>query len=206
MATWVTDITHFPPLGSTDDLPKAARELRDFLGRIISAATARTNRTEFISGLPCRAKIGRSKCQGTISIRRQDLPTPVIHWQCTNCDEGGDITGWRSHAFDLSKGPAAAPDEDEKYLSIELSQIEFAVLLEGENPFDSDSQRIILAAERTSTGVRISAWEGDMDNLIGFIASNANHTGNKKLKKQLLATFDKIQSKLYGATDERGLT
>lgn len=196
MAQFITDIRHLAPDDGFVDLPDGAWQFRDYLGRIISAATARANLVSFISGISCRAKIGRKKCQGTLSIERQDLPSSVIIWQCTSCDEGGELSGWRGHLYDQSKDRPYSPEPGEKYLSINLTVEEFTALLDSENTYDPDSDKIILTGEKTKTGVKISGWEGDMDNFIGYVAANANHTENKKLEKLLDAAYGRIQKKL----------
>lgn len=205
MPQFMTDITHLSPSeGPEPDLPEKLWKFRDYLGRIISAATARADLTSFISGIPCRARLNRKLCQGTIKIELQHLPTPTVHWQCTICDEGGKITGWRKHLFDKSKFQNLKPAQDEKRLSLVLGKDEFRALLDGENTFDIDSDRIILTGECIASGVRISGSESDMDNLAGYVASNSNHVKRKKTADLLHAVFVKIEAKLedvYDRTD-----
>ena len=205
MGQYITDITHLAPVGQIVDLPKEALHFRNYLGRIIGAATSRSNLVSLTSGLPCRVKVGRGQCSGTLAVARQDLPTPMIRWQCTDCDEGGEITGWRSHYFDMSKFPESKPEEGDEVMSVEISPAEFAALLNDECTYDADSEKIVLTAERTAEGVRLSGWEGDIDNLAGFIASNANHTKDKKLEKRLLSVFDKVEENLNELSDKRNV-
>jgi hypothetical protein len=42
----------------------------------------------------------------------------------------------------------------------------------------------------------------DLDELGGFLAAEANHTKDKKLRKELDQLFDRIQATLDGYTDE----
>lgn len=196
MAQFITDIRHLAPDGEHVELPDGAWQFRDYLARIISAGTIRSTVPSFTSGISCRAKSGRKKCAGTLSISRQDLPTSIINWQCTECNEGGQISGWRGHLYDCSKDSEYKPEPGEKYLTIELNANEFGALLDSENTFDPDSDRIILSGEKIGQSVRICGWEGDMDNFIGFVASNGNHTRNKKLEKNLDSVYRKIQSEL----------
>ncbi len=203
MANYITDIEHMAPKGELVELPIQAWEFRDFLANIIRAATGRANLTAFTSGLRCRKKILRKACLGTISIQRQDIPTPTIDWACTDCDDGGSITGWRNHSFDLGTLPAYSPEKDEIFFSIQLTKDEFSALIDSSNIFYPDSQRILLTGERTSSGVRISAFEGDMENLVGYVAANANHPTKKKLTTPLNSAFVKIQNKLDQIFDSK---
>ncbi len=45
-------------------------------------------------------------------------------------------------------------------------------------------------------------WEGGLDELGGFVAAEANHTKDKKLRKELDHLFDRIQTTLDSYTDE----
>lgn len=202
MPQFMTDITHLAPSeGPEPDLPEKLWKFRDYLGRIIKAATARAELTSFISGIPCRARVNRRPCGGTIKIDLQHLPVPTVHWDCTQCDEGGSITGWRKHLFDMSKYQNRESKKDEAKLSVVLTKDEFPALLESDNIFDIDCDRIILTGERISSGVRISGFEGDMDNLAGFVATNANHAKRKKTAELLYSAFSKIDAKLEEVYD-----
>ena len=196
MAQYLTDIRHLAPIGGLVDLPDGAWQFRDYLGRIISAATARPNLPAFTSGIPCRVKISRKKCQGSLAVKRLDLPTAVIIWQCTHCNEGGELSGWRGHLYDNSSWKDYAPEPGEKYLSISLTDDEFRALLDADNIYDPDSDKIVLTGFKTNEGVEISGWEGDMDSFIGYVAGNANDTENKRLGKLLHSVCEKIQSEL----------
>lgn len=205
MPQFMTDITHLAPNdGPEPDLPEKLWKFRDYLGRIISAATARAELTSFISGLPCRARVNRKPCDGTIKIDLQHLPVPTVHWECTHCDEGGAITGWRKHLFDKSKFQKRESEKGETKLSVVLTKDEFQALLDSDNIFDMDCDRIILTGECIASGVRIVGGESDMDNLAGFVATNANHAKRKKTAALLYSAFGKIDAKLeevYDRTD-----
>ncbi len=194
MAQHITDIRHLAPVEGLLELPDGAWQFRNYLGRIISAATSRPNLPAFTSGIPCRVKVSRKKCEGSLSLKRLDLPSAVIIWQCTHCNEGGELSGWRGHLYDSSVFKDYAPEPGEKYLSIDLTNDEFKALLD--STYDPDSDKIILTGFKTKDGVKISGWEGDMDNFIGYVASNANHTENRKLGKLLDSVFGKIQNEL----------
>lgn len=117
-------------------------------------------------------------------------------WQCTNCDEGRKLSGWRDHLYNQSKDRPYDPEPGEKYLAIDLTSKEFTALLESHNTYDPNSDKIILAGERTTAGFKISGWEGDIDNFIGFVAENANHTEKKRVKKYLDAVCGEIQNEV----------
>ncbi len=43
---------------------------------------------------------------------------------------------------------------------------------------------------------------GELDELMGYVAAEANHTPNRKLEKELLDIFGRIEQLLYAYTDE----
>ena len=43
---------------------------------------------------------------------------------------------------------------------------------------------------------------GELDELMGYVAAEANHTPNRKLERELLDIFGRIEQLLYTYTDE----
>ena len=55
----------------------------------------------------------------------------------------------------------------------------------------------------TPTGAPVRLTLDDLEDLGGYVAAEANHTPDKKLRKKLDAIFSKIQELLEMHTDER---
>lgn len=197
MAQFTTDINHLSPSGGEFlELADGAWQFRDYLAGIISAATYRPSVPSFISGLPCRVKLGKKKCGGSLALTRQDLPTAIIKWCCTSCGENGEISGWRCHLYDCTRysDPRIVPGE--KLLKIKLTSTEFEALLDSENIFSPDDLRVIYSGEKVGASIRLSGWESDMDIFNDSVAAVGNNTSNKKLEKALDSIFCKIQTAL----------
>jgi hypothetical protein len=56
-------------------------------------------------------------------------------------------------------------------------------------------------AEATPRGVQASYTIDEMDELLGFIAAEANHTSDKKVEKLLYALFERLQAKMEAHDD-----
>ena len=82
--------------------------------------------------------------------------------------------------WDLS--PALATDDDER--AALLSSDQYRRLL-GLRLLDTDSLRVVYAARLTGAGVIVSASEEDLDNLIGYVAEEANHEIDRRRQRGL---------------------
>ena len=89
---------------------------------------------------------------------------------------------------------------DEK-LPLDLDDRERELILEHTFAADELTRRLrILPRPGASSAYRFTL--GDLDELAGYVAAEANHTKDKKLKKQLDELFDRIQAMLEAYTDE----
>jgi len=95
---YITDITHFldesgniPP-----KLPKQARELTAFISLVIEAATSHFPQETIVqTELRCFQK----GCHGNITTVLHD-ENDVIDWQCSDCDNSGNISNWQGDRWD----------------------------------------------------------------------------------------------------------
>lgn len=106
---YVTDIRHYPPPGAPVDIPAAARRLRDYLGRIIEAASPAPSESVVLTSIVCRHSSKQRPCLGRLRALR-DGETGEIHWRCMSCGEGGMISNWRGTVWDRSGEPVSEPD------------------------------------------------------------------------------------------------
>ncbi len=103
VAVLSADLRHF--LDLPDDAPGPAQRLAAQLGDLVRAATAAEPGPAWISALPCRRRPGHRACPGQMMVARPDRAAPIV-FECTDCGDGGVISGWQDSPFDGSdRGP-----------------------------------------------------------------------------------------------------
>jgi hypothetical protein len=192
----VTDLRHFEPEDPTVDLPPLARRIRDFLGEIARAASVRESGNRSATAVRCRRSPGRKPCKGRIEVLRQDIP-PVVEWQCPVCEDAGVISGWRGTHWDLSGQPSEPSGDPEGAWRVELglSQEDYELLRDRVELFALESERIVAGAQPAGTGrVVLSDRLDALDFLLGEVASEANHTDDRRLERRLDALVARLES------------
>ena len=90
------------------------------------------------------------------------------------------------------------PDEQ---LPLALNDGERELILKHTFADDDLTRRLrIVPREGESAAYRFTL--GELDDLAGYVAAEANHAKDKKLKKHLAGLFDRIQTVLEPYTDE----
>ena len=177
---YVTDMRHFAGL---DELVGAqfapAKRFAAYLGGVVSAATAHLPGEAIATGLACHRRPGHKPCPGKLLVRRAEAPAQ-IEWACPACSEEGVISGWEGSPWDLS--PALPTDGDQRAALLSIDQ--YRRLL-GLRLLDTDSLRVVYAARLTGAGVIVSGGEEDLDNLIGYVAEEANHETDRRRQRGL---------------------
>lgn len=178
----VTDLHHF--LDLPPDTPGPARRLAEQLSSIVRAATAGDAGTAWESALPCQRRPAHRRCPGRIIVLRTEPGAP-IRWQCIVCDDAGAISNWEDSPFDLRRraltlaGAAqeiAIPDE-------------VAAALRGLRLLDPDCERLVFRIRAHHDGAVLAATDDDLEELIGFVAAEANHEPNRRRQRRLDAAF-----------------
>lgn len=101
-ATLITDLTHFlSPDGSIEPKDGPARQLADFLTKIIVAETALEQPPSETNVIRCRRRPNRKPCTGVIQTDI-DLQTNQIVWWCPVCEEQGFISHWQGSLWDCT--------------------------------------------------------------------------------------------------------
>jgi hypothetical protein len=91
---------------------------------------------------------------------------------------------------------------DEK-VSLNLNGAERELILQ--HTFaDDDLTRRLRIVPRAGESAPYRFTLGELDDLAGYVAAEANHAKDKKLKKHLAHLFDRIQTVLESYTDEDG--
>lgn len=182
------DVTHFD--GTDPEIHPAAWKLAEHIRGVIRAATAIPTGYTHESALPCRRRPGHRKCPGWIRISRQDIP-PYVNWECSNCQDSGLIHNWEDSPYDLR--PARRLDEP-GLITLELTDDEHAELRRLQ-VLDLDSERVVWSAYRDGDRLLLAGTDEDLDNLVGFVAFEANHLGDRRRQRRL----DQVIGKLEGA-------
>ena len=184
---YVSDLRHFLDLPATSPAP--ARRMAEHLTAIVSAATAGDSGLPWVSALPCRPRPGRRACPGFIQVLRTDIP-PTIEWRCVSCADEGVISGWEQSPFDLRPGSINDVPGDESRAVITP---EVAATLRSLRVVDSACERMIFGASVSDGGVVLRGDLDDLDELVGYIAAEANHEGDRRRQRRLDAAFDVLR-------------
>jgi hypothetical protein len=187
---FVSDLRHF--LDMPDDTPGPARKMAEHLGNLVRAATATEAGAAWVSALPCRRRPGRRPCPGRIAVFRPDLPAR-IEWRCNSCGDEGVISGWEGTYFDLR---ARRPDRHGGAMSEVVVSDEVAAALRDLRLLDTECERLVYRARAVDDGVALTADGEELDELIGFVAAEANHEPNRRRQQRLDRAFDVLSDAL----------
>jgi len=184
----VSDLRHF--LDLPDDTPAPARRLAEQLHDIVRSATARAPGAGWASALPCLRRPGNRRCPGRILVRRT-RPLVPITWACTTCGDAGSVSGWQDTLYDLSHVPTLSPGGSAKDLSISddaVSSLRETMLL------DADCERVVYGARTDRGHVVLTATDEQLEELLGYLAAEANHATNRRRRQRLDAAYDELSN------------
>ena len=105
-----------------------------------------------------------------------------IAWSCDTCGDEGVISGWEGSPDDLSALDDSYADGDELVLLVarELYELIREVLL-----LDVACELLIARAEGTASGVVLKGSTGAFEELIEYVASEANAETNRRRMRSL---------------------
>lgn len=197
-SVFVSDLRHF--MGMPEDAPGPAVRMAEQLTAIVRAATAGPAGLAWVSALGCRRRPGRRPCEGRMVVFRADLPAP-IEWRCDVCGDEGVISGWEDSYADLR------PPRDERSRSAKPEvwvADEVMAALRDLRLLDTDCERMVFAAraDPEGPGALLDVDADDLDELIGFVAAEANHEVEGRRQKRLDNAFIVLSGALE-ALEER---
>nr|GLK33700.1 hypothetical protein GCM10017611_05420 [Rhodococcus wratislaviensis] len=178
----VTDLRHF--LDLPDKVPGPARRLAEQLYDLVRAATAGDTGAAWVSALRCRRRPGNRACAGRMLVLRTDPSGPIV-WECSSCGDAGRISDWEDSPFDLRRRrptpthpvhPLRIPDE-------------VATTLRGIILLDADCERVVFGARVEGDDIILPVSDVDLEELIGYVAADANHEPNRRRRQRLDAAF-----------------
>jgi hypothetical protein len=183
----VTDLHHFLDLPA--GTPGPARRLAEHLSDIVRAATAGDAGIAWESALLCRRRPANRRCPGQMIVLRTE-PTAPIRWQCSVCDDEGVISNWAGSPCDLhpQRLTLAHPVNE-----IVISE-EAAAALRGLRLPDADCERLVFRIRAHDGGAVLSATNDDLDELIGFVAAEADHEPSRRRRQRLDTALDALSN------------
>ncbi len=170
--------------------------MAEHLTLIVRAATAGDPGRAWISALPCGRRPDRRPCRGHLRVLRTDVP-PSIEWRCTSCGDDGVISGWERSPFDLR--PRSIDPRPTETVRV-MIPAEVAATLRGLMLLDTASERLVFRARVADEGVVLSGDEDHFDELIDYVAAEANHEQTRRRHKQLDAVFEVLNDVLTRST------
>jgi hypothetical protein len=182
----VTDLRHF--LDMTDEAPGPARKLAEYFGCVVRAATAADDGAPWVSALKCRRRLGNRLCAGHVAVSRTEPPAP-IEWRCSACGDEGVISSWEDSPFDL-RDPHPLTDGEPRF-EVTMND-ETAAALRDLQLLDMECERLVFQMRCLSDHIVLSATATELDQLIGFVAIEANHETNRSRQKRLDATLEAL--------------
>ena len=190
-AVFVSDLRHF--LDMPDNAPAPAQRLGLQLAAIVRAASARPVGTGARSGLGCIRRPGRRQCQGFIMVLRRT--NGEIAWSCDMCGDEGVITGWQGSPNDRSGVDDSDADGAEIVLLVtrELYEAIRGVLL-----LEEACELLVARAEGTGAGVVLAGSTAAFEELIEYVASEANAETHRRRARLLDEAYAALEAALAG--------
>ena len=145
------------------------------------------------------ASTGRRACPGHLRVFRTDIP-PSIEWRCTSCGDEGVISGWEGSPFDLRSRSADQGPGDDMHIVITA---EVAATLRSLMVVDTAGERAVFRARVLDEGIVLAGNDDDLDELIGYVAFEANHEAERGRQKRLDAAFEVLNDALHQAYDSQ---
>jgi hypothetical protein len=108
-----------------------------------------------------------------------------IRWQCSVCDDEGVISNWEDSAFDLRRRQLTLAEAANEIVIPD----QVAAALRGLQLLDTDCERLVFRIRAHNGHTILAATDDDLDELIGFVAAEANHEPNRRRQQRLDAAF-----------------
>lgn len=188
---FVSDLRHF--LDLQDDAPATAKRLGLQLAAIVRAASARPAGSGARSAVGCIRRPGRRPCEGFVMVFRRT--NGEIAWSCDACGDEGVISGWEGSPVDVSGFDDSYAEGDTVTFVIarELFEVIRGVLL-----LDDACELLVARAESSAAGVVLTGRAGAFEELVEYIASEANAETDRRRVRLLDQACTALEAALVG--------
>ena len=122
--------------------------------------------------------------------RAPDQAGAPIRWQCSVCDDEGVISNWEDSAFDLRRRQLTLAQAASEIVIPD----QVAAALRGLQLLDTDCERLVFRIRAHNGHAILAATDDDLDELIGFVAAEANHEPSRRRQQRLDAAFDALNT------------
>ena len=123
----------------------------------------------------------------TIAIMGAEAAAP-IRWWCSVCGDEGVISNWADSPYDLRRRRlSVAGDVDEVAVSDKTAAVLRDLVL-----LDPDCERLVYGMRAHPDGAALLTSADDLEELIGFVAAEANHEPNRRRQDRLDAAFNTL--------------
>jgi hypothetical protein len=123
----------------------------------------------------------------TVAIVSAEATAP-IRWWCTVCDDEGVISNWADSPYDLRRRRlSVAGDVDEVIVNDETAAALRELVL-----LDPVCERLVFGMRAHPDGAVLLAGADDLEELIGFLAAEANHEPSRRRQRRLDTAFSAL--------------
>jgi len=164
--------------------------MAEYIGEVISAATASPKGQWKHSAVRCRRKPGHRKCPGRILVCERG--NGDIEWECPSCGALGVIRNWQGSWDDLSE---MRVEGEQPSFEIVLSEKEHEEVKKCLNK-DPESDIIIYGAAHTKEGIVLRATGEDMQDFTDILKFYANHEENSKRRRIVDQVLNRLEALL----------
>ena len=118
----------------------------------------------------------------TIAVVWAEAP---IRWWCTACDDEGAISNWADTPYDVRRRRLSVVTEVDEFVVSDTT----AGVLRELVMLDLDCERLVFGMRAHPDGAILLASGDDLEELIRFVAAEANHEPNRRRRERLDAAF-----------------
>lgn len=168
----------------------------EYLSSIVSAATLAPPGVEVDTSIRCRRRPDRKLCHGLIRLRLHENPAELVWW-CPVCRDKGVIRNWKGIPWNLSHTSHTDFISGSDFCEILLEEQEYKLLSEIAI-LEPKAKKIVQSASIIEGGVILIGASSAMDELMKYIAFEANHELKLRRQQALNHLFDKINHCVLG--------
>ncbi|MGB6866228.1 MAG: hypothetical protein WBE11_11100 [Candidatus Aminicenantaceae bacterium] len=167
------------------DLPGPARKLAEFICSLVQSVTSHSFEALVPTGVRCRRRPKRKPCRGEVFAFLNEEIT-AIQWNCFICGDNGFIYDWENTKWDM---------QDTDLIPLRL-HVEERDLIVNETLAGPDLTDRLESAKQVIDSVVVYYSSEELENLIGYVAAEANHNPDRKMQEALDALYDSLDALL----------